>query len=69
MQRTLGTGCVRVTQTFTFVQNTRPRAQALFKRLAEKYSAQDETEIPFPSYVGNSCDATHRAGPPGGWQL
>jgi branched-chain amino acid transport system substrate-binding protein len=38
-------------QTFTFVQNTRPKSQALSKR--------DATEIPFPSFLGNSYDATH----------
>ena len=50
---------VLVMQTFTFVQNTRPQAQALFKRFTEKYSVRDATEIPFPSYVGNAYDATH----------
>jgi branched-chain amino acid transport system substrate-binding protein len=50
---------VLVMQTFTFVQNTRPKAQALFKRFSEKYAVRDATEIPFPSYVGNSYDATH----------
>jgi branched-chain amino acid transport system substrate-binding protein len=50
---------VLVMQTFTFVQNTRPKAQALFKRFTEKYSVKDATEIPFPSYIGNSYDVTH----------
>ena len=50
---------VMVMQTFTFVQNTRPRAQALFKRFSEKYKITDPTQIPFPSFLGNSYDATH----------
>ena len=50
---------VLVMQTFTFVQNTRPKAQALFKRFTEKYPVRDATEIPFPSFLGNSYDATH----------
>jgi branched-chain amino acid transport system substrate-binding protein len=50
---------VMVMQTFTFVQNTRPRAQALFKRFGEKYKITDPTQIPFPSFLGNSYDATH----------
>jgi branched-chain amino acid transport system substrate-binding protein len=50
---------VLVMQTFTFVQNARPKAQALFKRFTEKYSVRDATEIPFPSFLGNSYDATH----------
>ena len=54
----LGDG-VMVMQTFTFVQNTRPKAQALFKRFSEKYGVKDATEIPFPSFTGNAYDATH----------
>jgi branched-chain amino acid transport system substrate-binding protein len=54
----LGDG-VMVMQTFTFVQNTRPKAQALFKRFSEKYNVKDPTEIPFPSFTGNAYDATH----------
>jgi branched-chain amino acid transport system substrate-binding protein len=50
---------VMVMQTFTFVQNTRPKAQALFKRFSEKYKITDPTQIPFPSFLGNSYDATH----------
>ena len=50
---------VMVMQTFTFVQNTRPKAQALFKRFGEKYKITDPTQIPFPSFLGNSYDATH----------
>jgi len=51
---------VLVMQTFTFVQNANPKAQALFKRLAEKNKdVKDEMALPFPSYVGNAYDATH----------
>ncbi|HLN08098.1 MAG TPA: ABC transporter substrate-binding protein [Xanthobacteraceae bacterium] len=50
---------VLVMQTFTFVQNSRPKAQALLKRFTEKYPVKDATAIPFPSYVGNCYDATH----------
>jgi branched-chain amino acid transport system substrate-binding protein len=51
---------VMVMQTFTFVKNTRPKAQALFKRLAEKYKEiKDPTEVANPSYTGNTYDATH----------
>ncbi|MCE3246855.1 MAG: transporter substrate-binding protein [Geminicoccaceae bacterium] len=51
---------VMVMQTFTFVQNTNPKAQALFKRLAEKNrNVKDEMALPFPSYIGNAYDATH----------
>lgn len=51
---------VLVMQTFTFVQNTKPKAVALYKRLTEKYKdIKDPNEVPFPSYTGNSYDATH----------
>lgn len=50
---------VLVMQTFTFVENTRPKAQDLFKRFVEKYNIKDPTQIPFPSFLGNSYDATH----------
>jgi branched-chain amino acid transport system substrate-binding protein len=51
---------VMVMQTFTFVQNTKPKAVALFKRFTEKYKdTKDANEVPFPSYVGNAYDATH----------
>ena len=51
---------VMVMQTFTFVQNAKPNAQALFKRLAGKSrNVKDEMALPFPSYVGNAYDATH----------
>jgi len=49
-----------VMQTFTFVQNKKPKAVALFKRLGDKYKdVKDEMEVPFPSFLGNSYDATH----------
>lgn len=48
-----------VMQTFTFVHNTRPQAEAVFKRFAEKYKIADPMAIPFPSYVGDSYDATN----------
>jgi branched-chain amino acid transport system substrate-binding protein len=54
----LGNG-VMVMQTFTFVNNDKPKAQALFKRLTAKNSVRDAAEIPFPSYVGNTYDAVH----------
>ncbi|MGE0850182.1 MAG: ABC transporter substrate-binding protein [Hyphomicrobiaceae bacterium] len=55
----LGDG-VMVMQTFTFVQNKKPKAVALFKRLGDKYKdVKDEMEVPFPSFLGNSYDATH----------
>jgi branched-chain amino acid transport system substrate-binding protein len=51
---------VMVMQTFTFVQNTKPKAVALFKRFTDKYKdIKDANEVPFPSYTGNSYDATH----------
>jgi len=51
---------VMVMQTFTFVQNTKPKAVALFKRLSEKYKdIKDANEVPFPSYIANAYDATH----------
>lgn len=51
---------VMVMQTFTFVENKKPKAQALFKRLlALNKDVKDENAIPFPSYVGNTYDATH----------
>jgi branched-chain amino acid transport system substrate-binding protein len=51
---------VMVMQTFTFVNNTRHKAQELFKRFSEKYSAvKDPTEVTFASFVGNTYDATH----------
>jgi branched-chain amino acid transport system substrate-binding protein len=51
---------VMVMQTFTFVANAKPQAQALFKRLAEKNKdVKDENALPFPSYVANAYDATH----------
>jgi branched-chain amino acid transport system substrate-binding protein len=54
---------VMVMQTFTFVQNTKPKAVALFKRFTEKYKdTKDANEVPFPSYIGNAYDATHMIG-------
>ena len=51
---------VMVMQTFTFVHNTKPKAVALFKRFTDKYKdIKDANEVPFPSYTGNSYDATH----------
>jgi branched-chain amino acid transport system substrate-binding protein len=51
---------VMVMQTFTFVENKRPQAVALFKNLAEKYKdIKDPMEVTFPSFLGNSYDATH----------
>jgi branched-chain amino acid transport system substrate-binding protein len=51
---------VMVMQTFTFVQNTKPKAVALFKRFTDKYKdIKDANEVPFPSYTGNAYDATH----------
>jgi branched-chain amino acid transport system substrate-binding protein len=51
---------VLVMQTFTFVQNKNPKAQALFKKLTEKNKdIKNETALPFPSYIGNAYDATH----------
>jgi branched-chain amino acid transport system substrate-binding protein len=51
---------VMVMQTFTFVNNRRPKAQALLKRYIEKYKdVKGPVEVSFPSYVGNSYDATH----------
>jgi len=55
----LGEG-VMVMQTFTFVNNSRPKAQALLKRYVDKYKdVKDPVEVSFPSYVGNSYDASH----------
>src|SRR5688572_19071181 len=43
---------VMVMQTFTFVQNTKPKAVALFKRFTDKYKdIKDANEVPFPSYT------------------
>jgi branched-chain amino acid transport system substrate-binding protein len=50
---------VMVMQTFTFVNNEKPKAQALYKRLTAKFPVKDAAEIPFPSYVGNTYDAVH----------
>ena len=51
---------VMVMQTFTFVENKRPQAVALFKRLSEKYSdVKDQMGVTFPSFLGNAYDATH----------
>src|SRR5262249_57712406 len=51
---------VMVMQTFTFVENKRPQAEALFKRLSEKYTdVKDQMGVTFPSFLGNSYDATH----------
>jgi branched-chain amino acid transport system substrate-binding protein len=51
---------VMVMQTFTFVENKRPQAVALFKSLAERYKEiKDPMEVSFPSFLGNSYDATH----------
>jgi branched-chain amino acid transport system substrate-binding protein len=50
---------VMVMQTFTFVNNEKPKAQALYKRLTTKLPVKDAAEIPFPSYVGNTYDAVH----------
>ena len=55
----LGEG-VLVMQTFTFVENKKPKAQALFRRFLERNKdVKDETAVPFPSYVGNTYDAVH----------
>jgi branched-chain amino acid transport system substrate-binding protein len=55
----LGEG-VMVMQTFTFVNNSRPKAQALLRRYIEKYKdVRDAAEVAIPSFVGNSYDATH----------
>ena len=36
------------------------RIERLFKRLGDKYKdVKDEMEVPFPSFLGNSYDATH----------
>ena len=41
---------VMVMQTFTFVQNTKPKAAALFKRFTDKYKdTKDANEVPFPA--------------------
>src|SRR5689334_12391286 len=51
---------VMVMQTFTFVENKRPQAVALFKRLTEKYTdVKDPMAVTFPSFLGNAYDATH----------
>jgi branched-chain amino acid transport system substrate-binding protein len=50
---------VMVMQTFTFVNNDKPKAQALYKRLTAKFPVKDAAEIPFPSYVGNTYDVVH----------
>ena len=51
---------VMVMQTFTFVQNSKPKAVALFKRFTDKYKdIKDPNEVPFPSFIGNTYDATH----------
>ena len=51
---------VMVMQTFTFVNNSSPKAQALFKRLTEKYpDVKDPSQIAFPSYIGDTYDAVH----------
>jgi branched-chain amino acid transport system substrate-binding protein len=51
---------VMVMQTFTFVENKRPQAEALFKRLSEKYTGvKDPMGVTFPSFLGNAYDATH----------
>jgi branched-chain amino acid transport system substrate-binding protein len=51
---------VLVMQTFTFVQNMNPKAQALFKRLVDKNPGiKDEMALPFPSFLANAYDATH----------
>jgi branched-chain amino acid transport system substrate-binding protein len=55
----LGDGLM-VMQTFTFVNNNRPKAQAMLKRYIEKYKdVKDAVEIAMPSFAGNSYDATH----------
>lgn len=54
----LGNG-VMVMQTFTFVNNDKPKAQALFNRVVAKTSFKEAGEVPFPSYVGNTYDAVH----------
>jgi len=51
---------VMVMQTFTFVENKRPQAVALYKALTAKYSdVKDPMEVTFPSFLGNAYDATH----------
>jgi hypothetical protein len=41
-------------QTFTFVENKRPQAVALFKNLTEKYKdIKGPMEVSFPSFLGN----------------
>ena len=50
---------VMVMQTFTFVQNPRPKAMEVFKALVDKYKdTKDPMEVPLPSFLGNSYDAT-----------
>jgi branched-chain amino acid transport system substrate-binding protein len=50
---------VMVMQTFTFVNNDKPKAQALYKQLVAKTPVKDAAEIPFPSYIGDTYDAVH----------
>jgi len=51
---------VMVMQTFTFVNNNRPKAQGLLKRYMEKYKdTKDAMELAMPSFVADSYDATH----------
>jgi branched-chain amino acid transport system substrate-binding protein len=51
---------VMVMQTFTFVENKRPQAVALYKSLTAKYNdIKDAMQVSFPSFLGNSFDATH----------
>jgi branched-chain amino acid transport system substrate-binding protein len=51
---------VMVMQTFTFVNNNRPKVQGLLKRYMERYrDTKDAMELAMPSFVGDSYDATH----------
>ena len=54
---------VLVMQTFTFENNKRPKAIEVFKHLVEKYPAvKSETEVVFPSFLGDTFDAVHLMG-------
>lgn len=51
---------VMVMQTFTFVNNDKPKAVALYKALTRKYpDIKDPAEVPVPSYIGDTYDAIH----------
>ena len=52
---------VLVMQTFTFVNNSTPKAQDMLARLQAKTPSLTAEEIPFPSYIGNAYDSVHMA--------